>query len=314
MIPETDILKQAASAASRDTQYEEAQTPTQITAPLAAPALKREACLVQIYPTGQGMGSRYNLKESTLVVGRANECDICLEELSVSRQHVRIQPGMDGFYVIDLQSTNGTFINDKPVSMCKLKDGDYLRIGVVIFRYLAGGNIETEYHEEIYRLTIMDPLSDIHNKRYFLDYLDRELARSIRHHRPLSLALFDIDRFKEINDQFGHLGGDQVLRELADVVKKTVRREELFARYGGEEFALVWPETTREKAVLLSDRVRKLVESHSFSYNENSFRLSISLGVITTEGEPSLTLTDLVRQADEKLYLAKQSGRNCVVG
>src|SRR5216683_650947 len=98
MTPETDILKQAASAASRDTQYEEAQTPTQITvSELAVSALKREACLVQIYPTGQGMGSRYNLKESTLVVGRANECDICLEELSVSRQHVRIQPGMDGF-------------------------------------------------------------------------------------------------------------------------------------------------------------------------------------------------------------------------
>jgi diguanylate cyclase (GGDEF)-like protein len=312
---DTAVLKQGDPATSRETIHEQAQTATLVRVPeLPAPLLKREACLVQIYPTGPGMGSRFNLKQSTVVVGRANECDIYLEDLSVSRHHVRIQPGMDGYYVIDLQSTNGTFINDKPVSMCKLMDGDYLRIGVVIFRYLAGGNIETEYHEEIYRLTIIDPLSDIYNKRYFLDYLDRELARAIRHRRPLSVALFDIDRFKEINDQFGHLGGDQVLRELADLVRKTVRREELFARYGGEEFVLVWPETTREKALHIGEQIRELVANHSFSYAGKSFQLSISLGVSTTEGESSLILTDLIRQADEKLYLAKQSGRNCVVG
>ena len=315
MTPETDILKQADPTASRETVHEQAQTATLVTVPeRPVAAVKREACLVQIYPTGPGMGSRFNLKDSTVILGRAQECDICLEDLSISRHHVRIQPGMDGYYVIDLQSTNGTFINDKPVSMCKLKDGDYLRIGVVIFRYLAGGNIETEYHEEIYRLTIIDPLSDIYNKRYFLDYLDRELSRSVRHHRPLSLALFDIDRFKEINDQFGHLGGDHVLRELADLVKQNVRREELFARYGGEEFALVWPETTQEQAVQIGEKIRNLVAKHRFSYDGKSFPLSISLGIITTDGDPSLTLTEFIRQADEKLYLAKQSGRNCVVG
>jgi diguanylate cyclase (GGDEF)-like protein len=247
-------------------------------------------------------------------LGRADDCDINIEHPSVSRRHARIQAGMDGYYVIDLQSANGSFINDKPVSICKLKDGDYLRFGAVIFRYLASGNLETEYHEEIFRLTIMDPLCHIHNKRYFLDYLDRELARSIRHHRPLSLVLFDIDRFKEINDRFGHVAGDYALRELADLIKKNVRREELFARYGGEEFALVWPETPREKAIRIGEQLRQLVETHSFSYDGQSFRLSISLGVITAEGEPSLTVTDLVRQADQKLYLAKQSGRNCVVG
>jgi two-component system, cell cycle response regulator len=312
---DTALLKQCDPVPSRETVHEQAQAATLITVPeLPPPALKRDACLVQIYPTGPGMGCRYNLAQSSVVVGRATECEICLEDLSVSRHHLRIQPGIDGYYVIDLQSTNGTFINDKPVSMCKLMDGDYLRVGIIIFRYLAGGNIETEYHEEIYRLTIIDPLADIYNKRYFLDYLDRELARSIRHRRPLSLALFDIDRFKEVNDRFGHLGGDHVLRELAEVVKKTVRREELFARYGGEEFALVWPETTRDKAVYISEQIRDLVAKHSFSYAGKSFPLSISLGVVTIEGGSNVSLTDLIRQADEKLYLAKQSGRNRVVG
>jgi len=220
---------------------------------------------------------------------------------------------MDGYYVVDLQSTNGTFVNDKPASMCKLRDGDYLRFGNWIFRYLTGGNVEADYHEEIYRLTIIDALTGIHNKRYLLDFLDRELARSARHRRPLSLGMLDLDHFKTINDQMGHLAGDYALRELAVIVKEAIRREELFARYGGEEFAVVWPETSREGAVHIGERLRDLVEKHPFSFEGRSFQVSISMGVATTEGEPSLSPTDLIRRADEKMYAAKQAGRNRVV-
>src|SRR5262249_1351413 len=161
----------------------------------------------------------------------------------------------------------------------RLKDGDYLRIGNWIFRYLAGGNIESEYHEEIYRLTIIDALTGIHNKRFLLEFLDRELARSARHQRPLALVMFDLDRFKAINDQLGHLGGDYALRELTNCVKEAVRREELFARYGGEEFVIVLPETTLEGAADLAERVRRLVEQHPFQYEQITFQITISLGV-----------------------------------
>src|SRR5438552_8298891 len=125
--------------------------------------------------------------------------------------------------------------------MCRLKDGDYLRVGNCICRFLAGGNVEAQYHEEIYRLTIIDALTEIPNKRFFLEFLDRELARTVRYHRPLSLILFDIDKFKVINDQLGHLAGDFTLREMASSLKAAIRKEELFARYGGEEFAVVLP-------------------------------------------------------------------------
>jgi len=272
----------------------------------------RQACLVHIYPTGPGMGSRYMLSDTRLTLGRDNDCDICLSDLSVSRHHARIQPGMDGYYVVDLQSTNGTFVNDKPASMCKLKDGDYLRFGNWIFRYLTGGNVEADYHEEIYRLTIIDALTGIHNKRYLLDFLDRELARSARHRRPLSMGMLDIDHFKVINDQMGHLAGDYALRELAVIVKEAIRREELFARYGGEEFAVVWPETNRDGAAQIGERLRELVEKHSFGFEGRSFSVTISMGIATTDGEASLTPTDLIRRADEKLYAAKQAGRNRV--
>src|SRR5205085_1977622 len=160
-----------------------------------------------------------------------------------------LRSGISGHYVIDLQSTNGTFVNDRPAQAYKFQDGDYLRVGNWIFRYLAGGNIESQYHEEIYRLTILDGLTGAHNKRSLLECLDRELARTSRHRRPLSLILFDIDHFKSINDQLGHLAGDYALRELAGCVRGAIDREQLFARYGGEEFAVVMPETAQEDAV-----------------------------------------------------------------
>jgi two-component system cell cycle response regulator len=274
---------------------------------------RRDACVVHIYPTGPGMGTRYPLADSPMVLGRGNDCDIRINDHSVSRRHARIQPGADGYYAVDLQSTNGTFVNDVPASICKLKDGDYLRVGNCIYRFLAGGNVEAEYHEEIYRLTIIDALTDIHNKRYLLEFLDRELSRSARYHRPLSLIMFDLDRFKNINDDLGHLGGDFTLRELAACVKGSIRKEELFARYGGEEFIIVLPETTLDNGVLVAERLRKRVEDQVFQYEGKSYPVTISLGVAWTDGVEPLTPLDLIRQADEKLYQAKNNGRNCVV-
>lgn len=276
--------------------------------------LHRAACLVQIYPTGVGMGSRYTLGDTPLFVGRDSDCQICLDDQSVSRRHARIQPGIDGYYAVDLQSTNGTFVNDRPATMFKLQDGDYVRIGNWIFRYLAGGNVEAEYHEEIYRLTIIDGLTGTHNKRFLVEFLDRELARTGRHHRPLSLVLFDIDFFKKVNDEHGHLAGDATLREIATIIKQAIRKEELLARYGGEEFAIVLPETDRDGAFLMARRMRELVEQHPFRYENKEHHITISLGVVTTLGEENLSPTDLIRMADEKLYQAKNAGRNRVVG
>jgi two-component system, cell cycle response regulator len=275
---------------------------------------RRDACLVHIYPTGTGMGTRYSLGDSPVVLGRGDDCDIRIHDHSVSRRHARIQPAADGYYAVDLQSTNGTFVNDEPASMRRLKDGEYLRVGNCIYRFLAGGNVEAEYHEEIYRLTIIDALTDIHNKRYLLEFLDRELARSARHARPLALVLLDIDHFKVVNEEFGHLGGDFTLRELATCIKAMVRKEELFARYGGEEFTLVLPETTLEGGLLVAERVRALVEGHPFQYEDRRYSITISVGVATTAGDESLTPHELVRQADERLYQAKRDGRNRVAG
>src|ERR1019366_3096173 len=262
----------------------------------------RSACLVHIYPTGPTMGTRYAISDLPIVIGRASDCEIRIHDHSVSRRHARIQPGADGYYAVDLQSTNGTYINDVPASMYRLKDGDYLRVGNCIYRFLMGGNVEAEYHEEIYRLTIIDGLTEIHNKRYLMEFLDRELARSSRHNRPLSLIMIDIDRFKSINDQHGHLGGDFVLRELAVRIKGSIRKEELFARYGGEEFTAVLPETPLEGALIVADRMLKVVNQTPFLFEDKTFQVTISAGVVTTQGEADITPIELIRRSDEKLY------------
>ena len=273
------------------------------------------ACLVHIYPTGPNMGQRYPMGEGQLTLGRGEECDIHIGEHSVSRRHARVEKTPEGFYAVDLQSTNGTYVNDVPTTRTLLRDGDYLRIGNCIFRYLGGGNVESEYHEEIYRLTIIDALTGIHNKRFFDEFLDREVARSTRHRRPLSLVMFDIDNFKAINDEIGHLGGDYALRALTTALKPKVRREDLFARYGGEEFALILVEAPSAGALELAERLRQLVEQHPFEFEGKSFPLTISLGVVSATGGDGLsTANDLLRRADEKLFEAKNAGRNRVAG
>ena len=141
-----------------------------------------------------------------------------------------------------------------------------------------------------------------------------EVLRTARHNRPLSLLLLDVDRFKVVNDQFGHLGGDFTLRELAGCIKKVLRREDLFARYGGEEFAIILIETGHDDAMIAAERIRTLVENHTFRFDDKVFQLTISLGVAECPLDGTATPRELIRRADENLYAAKRAGRNRVVG
>lgn len=270
------------------------------------------AILVQIYPTGPQMGVRHTLGPKPLLIGRDDACDIIIRDNSTSRRHACIELEGSTFCVHDLHSTNGTLLNEIRVEQAELKDGDYLHVGNSIFRFLMGHNVEALYHEEIYRLTIIDALTEIHNKRYLLEYLDREIARAVRYGRPLSLVMFDIDRFKRINDEQGHLAGDFILRELSITLKEVVRRDELLARYGGEEFTMVLPECPLEGALDCAERLRIMVQDHSFEFEEKNVPVTMSLGVATFSGGQTISVSDLIRNADEALYRAKELGRNRV--
>jgi diguanylate cyclase (GGDEF)-like protein len=274
----------------------------------------QDACLVHIYPTGPEMGRRYPLADQPVTLGRGESCNVRIVDQSVSRTHARIEAVVDGYELADLQSTNGTFVNDHPVAGHHLRDGDYVRVGNCIYRFLAGGNVEADYHEEIYKLTIMDALTETHNKRSLFQFLEYELARSERHQRPLAVVMIDIDHFKALNDRLGHLAGDATLRELAGCARAQVRKVDLFARYGGEEFALVLPETPREGALICAEQVRQRVESHPFRFENETHKVTISLGVAATMGDAALTPATFIAEADANLYRAKHQGRNCVAG
>ena len=272
-----------------------------------------DACLVLIYPPGPEMGKRWPLSGDEITLGRGSDCDVQIDRDSVSRRHARVFQLSGEWYVEDLGSTNGSYINDRPIQRSPLSDADFLKIGSAIFKFLSGTGVETSYFEEIYRMTIIDGLTGAHNKRYFLEFLEREIARCSRYGRPLSLIMFDIDHFKAINDTHGHLTGDHVLKELSQRLLGRIRKEELLARYGGEEFAAVLPETDHQGAMKFGEQIRQLVGNKPFEYEGDSLNVTISIGVSTMNGDP-LEPASFIRSADDNLYRAKNAGRNRVVG
>ena len=172
----------------------------------------------------------------------------------------------------------------------------------------------TGKQEEIYRLAILDGLTGVHNKRYFLEFLERELASSQRHGHPLTLVMFDIDHFKALNDTRGHLAGDHVLRTLSSRIQTRMRREDLLARYGGEEFAAVLNSTDLTGGIRFAEDVRRRIEAAPFEFGGESFTITVSLGVAAVANEQGVDPAALIARADKKLYAAKCAGRNRVVG
>ena len=282
--------------------------------PIRKTSVGGDAVLLAIYPQGSGMGRRFALNKPELIVGRLDELDIPLEGEGLSRKHARIFRDESGWQIEDLQSTNGTHVNDVKVTRQHLNDGDLLKFGVAICKFLSGDNIEAAYHEEIYRLSIIDGLTGVHNKRYFLEFLDRELASAARHKTPLSLIMVDIDHFKKINDTHGHLAGDAALKELCQRLKPRIRTTDLLARYGGEEFAVVLPATDRVGALQVAEVLRAIVEGAPFTHEGIAIPATISLGVAEVDLANVGKADELIKRADGNLYEAKRSGRNRAVG
>jgi two-component system cell cycle response regulator len=271
----------------------------------------KEACLVVIY--GNDLGRKHSLESSSITLGRSNKCDIQIDQESVSRAHSKIINAGRSVRIRDLGSTNGTYVNDELIDEYVLRDGDFIKIGRTIFKFLSGGNIERAYHEEIYRLTTVDGLTQIFNKRYFAEALDREIARASRYRRELSLVIFDLDHFKVVNDTHGHLAGDSVLKTLAHTIKTRIRTEDIFARYGGEEFAIILPEIEGHNAHQFAEKIRRIVETTEFRFEGTKIPVTISMGVATLDLEEPAAAA-LIKRADERLYEAKAAGRNCVKG
>ena len=278
------------------------------------PTKPGDACIVVIY--GPEIGRRVALGMAAFEIGRSSKTELFIDQESISRHHARITFDGEGYLITDLGSTNGTFVNDAPVTArheSKLRDGDQIQIGRSILKFMTGENIEAHYHEEIYRLMTIDGLTQIFNRRYFDEALEREFNRAKRYARDLSLIALDIDHFKRINDSLGHLAGDNLLRQLVAALRPKLRREDLFARTGGEEFAVLLPEISLDVARGVAEKLRRFAESAELRYEQKPIPCTVSLGVSTVVASDE-SGGALYKRADEKLYAAKAGGRNRVAG
>ena len=259
------------------------------------------------------LGSRVLLAEAPVEIGRGVRGGLLIDSDSVSRRHAKVEWNGTVHRILDLGSTNGTFVNGSRVTQHELRDGDRVQIGKVLLKYLAGGNIEAAYHEEFQRLMRFDALTGAFNKSQFGEVL-RTAAQNARQGTPLSLMVLDLDHFKKINDTYGHVVGDGVLCELCSVAREALGSEVTFGRVGGEEFAALWEGGTRARMLELAERVRKSTESHPFSFEGKRLAVTVSIGVAEYAPGSDESVETLYDRADTKLYEAKAAGRNRVRG
>lgn len=175
-----------------------------------------------------------------------------------------------------------------------------------------GRRLETA-RQLIAELALTDMLTGLHNRRYFMFEAEKEFGKADRYHLPLSIILFDVDHFKTLNDTFGHLAGDDVLRVLGNTCKKCLRASDVLARYGGEEFVILLPLTNAAAARGLAERIRRAVEEMPIIFGDARLPVTISLGI--ADYTPNTTsLDEMLKEANLLLDAAKQNGRNRVEG
>ena len=274
-----------------------------------------EADIILIaHPDNQRLGSRYRLSPgSNLEIGRSAAVGISLPEVkSISRKHARLRYVGRHVTVEDLGSTNGTYVNGVPVKgKATLKSGDRFQTAAVHFKFLHEQDVESAYHLAIYELVARDGLTEIYNKRKFDEELQREFSRALRHERPLALIMFDLDEFKRINDTYGHLCGDFVLKQVAQAARDLVRPEQVFARVGGDEFVILAPETNGAGAEALAQKIRERILSLDYRYGEIPIDITCSFGVAELTRDMT-GVQDLYQAADDALFQSKRGGRNRV--
>jgi two-component system cell cycle response regulator len=276
--------------------------------------LPQRAVLTQM--AGLEAGRVCGLDGPEVTLGRAPTCTHAFDEASLSRVHAKVVKEGPAYAILDAGSANGVFVNDQRVTRAILNDGDRVRLAsAVTLRFQLVDETEERALQRVYESSVKDGLTGVWNRKYLDERLKGELAFAIRHRSALAVVIVDIDYFKKVNDTYGHLVGDEVLKATAATMRGALRTEDLLARYGGEEFVVVARGVDLKSAVQLAERLRVVTERRPVEVSGESITRTISAGVATLDccaGET--TVERLLSLADERLYKAKQAGRNRVVG
>ncbi len=263
---------------------------------------------------GELNGTIFDLVGDKITIGRSPQNTIALEFNGISRFHTTIHCETETSHIIeDKASKNGTIVNNQVLSgPTLLQKGDIIKIGNVALKYIPQGDPERLTYDKLNLDANTDRHTKCFNKAYFNEKIEVEVKKSKVTGSPLSLIVFDLDHFKNLNDTYGHDAGDHVLIEIANLIRKNgVRDIDVFARYGGEEFVILLPGTNLKKAYEIAERLRKLTEAHNFIYDEQRILITVSIGVADYR-HGVYDGTTLFKRADQAVYKAKRGGRNQV--
>jgi len=284
--------------------------------------IRRDLKPALVFLSGELIAVPIPLEREEVVLGRALEADVRINDSQVSRQHARItatpsesRVAMD--YVLhDLDSRNGTFVNGRRIKRETLVNGDKITVGETILRFDLLDEIDREYQRQIHRLISHDDLTGLLSSRSFFSELRREASRATAEGRPFCVLMMDGDNFKSVNDTFGHLTGSKTIEEIGFSITTNLRSGDAAARFGGDEFAAFLLDADLPQGIVAAERIRQSIEEYDFSVvkpgaTRVTHHITVSIGVASFPNDSSDPI-ELVEMADSALYRAKRGGRNLV--
>jgi diguanylate cyclase (GGDEF)-like protein len=259
---------------------------------------------------GENLGAQIEIGDQAVVIGRSVSCDLQIPHASVSRQHCRIAFESGAYVLEDLGSTNQTLVNAELVTRIELNDGDQIAVGDAVVKFMRRESLEDRYHQAMVERATVDTLTGLPNRRVWREALEKSVIGA-QAGAPLSLAFVDLDHFKRINDELGHLAGDDVLRAVATVLRNALLAGFVGGRRGGEEFAIILPDTPLQQAIDYAEALRHAVEALEPATAGVPRRITASFGVAQWHSRFQ-TSAEFMRAADAELFRAKAAGRNRV--
>ena len=280
--------------------------------PTSLPASRDRAMLLRM--DGVGAGQVVSVGEAPFTMGRHATNKLPIDDDSISRFHARFVCEGGEYFVEDLGSRNGTFIQGKRITRAAIKDDDWVQFGArVAFRFTLTDSRQEGLLRKLYESSTRDALTGAYNRRHFEDRLRAEIAFAVRHATDCALILLDLDHFKKVNDTYGHLAGDEVLRHLGTIANRALRTEDVFARFGGEEFAVILRGASTRGAGRLADRLRDALSQQHAVFEGQQIPVTLSAGCAALSCCAAPSSDEVVAVADKRLYAAKLAGRNRVV-
>ena len=284
----------------------------QLRTPPPNPHLRSHAALFTL--AGPQQGALFPVHGTSVWLGRSPELNVNLDDDAVSARHAHVTRRLDGYYLNDADSRNGTFVNGERISQpYRLLDGDHVQLGNTIMRFSMLDELEERALSTLFELTVRDPLTRAYNRRYLDAHLRSELAFAARQRMPVSLLLVDIDKFKSVNDSYGHAVGDLVLQLVATCIQRLLRPYDALCRFGGEEFLVVARDTSCRNGEILAERIRRHVAALTFEVPGGHASVTVSIGIAAVSpATDEIDLESVFDTVDRALYEAKGAGRNCV--